>query len=167
MNGPIDSISSEQAQRALLIFYESLPEGQGRKPSLTEIQALAEDVREEGPADIQALVSGILKGPSANDKGEVSKILLRQLAQFEPFRSYVETAVTRASQPQMSPVPLAILAVLVVIPVLPKIHYDKRKGELGADWDPCGNLTAIINSLRGLAKSLPTELINRLSGLGA
>lgn len=167
MNGPIDSMSSEQAQRALLIFYESLPEGQGRKPSLTELQALAEEVQDEGPADILSLVTGILKGPSTADRGEFSKILLRELAQCEPIRPYVETAITRAREPQMAPVPDVILAALVVMPLLPKISYEKRKSVLRVDWDPCGNLIAIIDSLRGLAKALPAELLNRLSSLRA
>lgn len=166
VNTPINSLSPEQAQRALLIFYESLPEGQGRKPSLTEIEALAEEVQDHVPPDMRPLVSGILKGPSATDKGEFAKVLLRELQQCESLRSYVETAVTRAAQPQMSPVPVIIAAALVVMPVLPKVHYDKRKDGLIIDWDPCGNLKAIIDSLRGLAKSLPPELLKRLASSG-
>jgi hypothetical protein len=169
MKESICSLSPEQAQRALLIFYESLPGElwQGPKPSWPDIEAVAENLQDEAPGDLKGLIAGILKGPSANDRGELAKILLNEFAQCQPFRAYVEAAVQSGSEPQMAPVPLIILAAFVVFPVLPRIAYDNREGRLKIVWDPSGNLNKTIHSLTELAKSLPSELLSRSSSLGA
>lgn len=123
MTQQISSLTVEQAQRALLLFYDMLPnelwEGQ-TKLSVAEIEALADELQESAPIEIQPIINTLLTGDDKAVNGEAAKMLLQELWQFELLRPYVEQAVTRAEEPHMAPIPIVIGAFIIVLAVLPR-----------------------------------------------
>ena len=169
----IHSLTAQQAQRALLSFYDLLPEefweGAG-KPSSVELKASVEDAQEEAPAEIGSLIGSLLSKEGQELKGALAKTLLDRFATYSPLRVYIEQALEDAIKPHMAPVSLIIGAVLVALGALTfdagktETQHDDGSGEktITAEWHVRFNLdklAGVIGSLAQLAKSLPKELL--------
>jgi len=157
MTQQISSLTVEQAQRALLLFYDMLPnelwEGQ-TKLSVAEIEALADELQDSAPTEIQPIINTLLTGDDKAVKGEAAKMLLQELWQYELLRPYVEQAVTRAEEPHMAPIPIVIGAFIIVLAVLP--------GEIPTKYGPIkfGHLedaAKLIGELRKFVMPLQLE----------
>lgn len=130
MEQSISSLSPEQAQRALMIFYDLLPddfwEG-GKKPSAVKLKYTAEKLQDEAPADVRPVVDVLLAEGGEAEKGEAAKAVLSIFYEQESLRGFVEQATEQAQQPHMAPIPLIIGAVIVILAALPK-KVDRKKG---------------------------------------
>jgi hypothetical protein len=162
----IGSLSPEQAQHALMIFYDLLPgelwEG-GEKPSAAKLEAAAERLQEDAPADVQPVVDGLLAEGSEAEKGEAAKVLLGLFYEQEGLRGYVEQAARQAKQPHMAPIPLIVGAVIVLLAALPKeVDLKKKRATFGHLQDAA----VLMKELTKFAGKLPATVYERLIQLG-
>lgn len=162
MTKQITSLTSEQAQRAILLFYDLLPhelwEDQ-TKPSVARMETLADRLQEKVPADIQPFLNSLRTEGDATRKGEVAKVLLGSFSQRESLHPYVEQAISRSAEPHMAPIPLDIGTILIVMAVLSleinaegkgwKIHLKGRAPEL-------------VDKFADFVKALPRTLLDGL-----
>ena len=158
MEQSIASLSAEQAQRALMNFYDLLPgdfwEG-GTKPSAARLESAAEQLQEEAPEDVRPVVEGLLAEGNEEEKGEVAKAVLATFYEQEELRGFVEQAARQAQQPHMAPLPLLVGAVIVLLAALPKdVDLKGKKWKFGHLRDAA----ALVKELAGFAGKLPAEV---------
>lgn len=154
MEQSIASLSPEQAQHALMIFYDLLPdelwEG-GKKPSSAELEFTAEQLQEGAPEDARPIVNVLLAEGREEGKGETAKALLNMFHSQELLRGFVEQAVQQAQQPHLAPIPLIIGAVIIILAVVPK----EIKGK---DWHiKWWNPKALVDGLSTFVQKLPPD----------
>jgi hypothetical protein len=109
----IAALTPEQAEQALLIFYDLLPLEiweNGKKPPQARIEFLVNQLQEEGPPEAKEFITGLAKEQSP--KGEIAKVLLNQFAQYEQLQPYLETAITSATNPDKA-IEIAVLIALL------------------------------------------------------
>ena len=163
MEQSIASLSPEQAQHALMIFYDLVPddfwEG-GRKPSAAKIKYTAEQLQEDATEDVQPFVNALLAEGGEVGKGETAKALLGIFHEHESLRSFVEQAAEQARQPHMAPIPLIIGAVIVILAALPKEVDGKKK-----QWK-FGHLDELANVIGKLPKSLYEQVLKGVAERG-
>ena len=158
MEQSIASLSPEQAQRALVIFYDLLPadfwEG-GTKPSAARLESTAERVQENAPEDVRPVVDALLAEGNEEEKGEVAKALLGTFYGREDLRGFVEQATRQARQPHMAPIPLIVGAVIVLLAALPKeVNWKEGKITSGHLRDAA----ALVKEFGLFAGKLPAEV---------
>lgn len=140
MEQSIASLSPEQAQHALMIFYDLLPdelwEG-GKKPSAAELEFTAEQLQEGAAEDARPVVNALLAEGSEQGKGETAKAVLDMFHKQELLRGSVEQAAQQARQPHLAPIPLIVGAVIVILAVVPK----EIKGK---DWHINGGTQRLL-----------------------
>jgi hypothetical protein len=159
INDSIDALSPEQAQAALLAFYERLPEDawSSSKPADVEMQGMADFLRKKAPPDVQAVLGSVMTSKDQQLRGAIAKIVLHQLDSIEPFQQYLREAVVEAGKPKMVALPVAMGATLVVIAVLPKVARS-NDGKWSIEFDPSGNLKQLIDSLTAFVHELPKKI---------
>ena len=162
----IASLSSEQAQQALMTFYDLLPgelwEG-GVKPSAAQIEFTAERLRDNAPEDVRPVVGALLAEGGEEEKGEVAKAVLSLYHEQKPLRGFVEQAVEQAKQPHMAPIPLIIGAVIVILAALPKeVKVDLKEGRGEMKTGHLKDAAALMKELAKFAGTLPATLYERL-----
>lgn len=137
LNEQIDALSTDQAQKAILNFYELLPVDwwtENKKLPIGNIEIRAAVFQKNAPADVQPLVNKLTSQGNDELKAAMARALLFQFAQNDRLVSYVEQAVTRAREPQMLPIPIFIGAFLVVLAIIPtsiSVEKDKVHIEFG------------------------------------
>lgn len=156
MDQSIASLSPEQAQHALMIFYDLLPddfwEG-GKKPSAAKLKFTAERLQEDAPEDVRPVVNGLLAEGSEEGKGEAAKVVLDMFYEQESLRGYVEQAVEQAKQPHLAPIPLIIGAVIIVLALVPKkikVKTGNRSVEVEGQ-----DSKGLVDSLANFVSKLP------------
>lgn len=162
MEQSITSLSPEQAQRALVIFYDLLPgdfwEG-GTKPSAARLESTAERVQEHAAEDVRPVVDALLAEGNEEEKGEVAKALLGAFHERDELRGFVEQATRQAQQPHMAPLPLIVGAVIVLLAALPKeVNWKEGKVTHGHLRDAA----ALVKELAVFAGNLPTDILKSL-----
>ncbi|MFO0956421.1 MAG: hypothetical protein U0800_03015 [Isosphaeraceae bacterium] len=168
MAASIADLTPEQAQAALLKFYELLPASMwgGAKPSWTALDGLAEDLESEAEsgdsAELAREIAAVRNAASADParRGELARILLANASAIEPLRPYLDRAIESALAPKMVPIPLVIGAVMMAVAVMPKVTSSTGKeGETRIEIDPTGNLVRLIDALREFVKEVPKDLV--------
>jgi hypothetical protein len=158
MEQSIASLSPEQAQRALLIFFDILPGDiweEGGKPSASKLESAAERVQEEATDEVRPVVEAMLAEGNEGVKGEAAKAVLNEFYEREELRGYVEQAAQQAQQPHMSPIPLIIGAVIVLLAAIPKdVDFKQKRWKLGHLRDAA----ALVKALAEFAGKLPAEV---------
>lgn len=155
MQQSIASLSPEQAQQALMVFYDLLPDDfweDGRKPSAAKIKYSAEQLREDASDDVRPVVAALLAEGGEEEKGETAKAVLGLFHEQEPLRDYVERAAEQAREPHLTPIPLIIGAVIILLAALPK-EVDLKKKQ----WK-FGHLDELAKVIGRLPKSLSERL---------
>jgi hypothetical protein len=131
----IDNLSLDQAQKAILNFYELLPQdwwAEKKKWATANIEIRASMVQQKAPTEIQPILSNLTNPGNELLKAAMAKTLLFEFSQYEETQPYVKQAVTNAREPQMLPIPIFIGAVLIVLALLPtKIKTEKVDKEFG------------------------------------
>ena len=158
MEQSIASLSHEQAQRALMIFYDLLPrdfwEG-GKKPSAVKLKHTAKKLQDDAPDDVRPVVDVLLAEGREEEKGEAAKAVLSIFYEQESLRGFVEQATQQAQQPHMAPIPLIIGAVIVILAALPKkIDWKNKQYEGGQLRDAA----ALVKEFGQFAAKLPVEV---------
>jgi hypothetical protein len=105
---PIATLSDEQAQRALLAFFDSLPAElwpEGSPPSPGRVTRLVERAEEQMPAEAAAVTQALRDEANRSAQAVAARWALQELAGNEEFRPLVEAAAEGARVPHMSPVP--------------------------------------------------------------
>jgi hypothetical protein len=155
----ITSLSAEQAQRALMSFYDLLPgdfwEG-GVKPSAANLEATVEQLQEDAPDNVRPVVAALLAEGSEEEKGAAAKAVLNMFYQQEELRGFVEQAAEQAQQPHMAPIPLIIGAVILFLGAVPK--EIKWKGG-GIKWDVAG----LLHGLSEFVGKLPAKFLEQIT----
>ena len=143
----INALTAEQAQRALLSFYDLLPDQYWEgavKPAPVALKAAVEEVQEEAPVEIQTLIDSLLSEEAKELKGEAAKILLQKLAGYPSLCPQVEQALADAGKAHMAPVPLIIGSVLVAL------------GAMTLDWSR-NTVTVVRNTADGREETVTTK----------
>ncbi len=157
-NAALDQLSSTQAQRALLAFYDLLPGSMwpaGRKPSAAELEAASEDVQDAATGPTARVVEALLADGNDALKGEAARNLLRQFQEVEELRPLIDQAIIRAREPDMA-IPLLVGVFVVGLAILPKIDY--KKPPFHITFDPAKNAGALVGKLTELVKALPAAV---------
>ena len=170
MNAKIDfeSIGPVQAQRALLLVYDRLPDGAwggGKKPSLVSFEAFGDDLRDAASLETTPVVEALL-GPGHEElKGAAAREALRMLAEDETLRPLVSEAVTRAAKPDAAAFPLVIGACIIAFSLMPKIEVTEKDGHRTVNWvfDPTSNAAVLLDKLTALIKALPPSVVATLA----
>ncbi len=157
----IAALTPEQADRALLLFYGFLPreswEG-GNKPTEGRIEDLADKLQENAPANIQSFLASLRAAEDETSTGEVAKILLRQFAQVDSLRPYVEQAAARSEEPHMALDPLTLGACVIVLlaAMSSKTKISIKDGTIG--FEHTGGAPKLVRELAGVVEKLPEVL---------
>jgi len=157
MDQSIASLSSEQALRALIVFYDLLPaeswEG-GAKPSAARLESAAERLQDDAPDNVRPVVDALLAQGNEEEKGEMAKAVLAAFHGQEELRAYVEQATEQARQPHMAPIPLIVGAVIVILAALPKeVDMKEKKWTFGHLRDAA----ALVEKLAEFAGKVPVD----------
>ena len=168
MNEQISALTSEQAQKTLLIFYDLVPNSMwanGMKLSPRDVEAMADEIQEEAPADVQSMLNVLLSGKDSEIKRIASKNLLREFYEYRDLQPYIQEAMSRAKEPTMAPIPLLIGAYIIAMAAMSfsgsTFDYEKIKSDPSGDkkikvhlcFDPekalkqFGNIKGIIKLL--------------------
>lgn len=157
MDDKITSMTTEQALRAILLFYDLLPhemwEDQTR-PSLARMEALSDRLEESAPNEIKPVINSLLAEGNLDSKGELAKVLLHTFSQQDALRPYVEQAVAHSAEPHMEP---ALMGIGIVLLGLALLSHDVDWGELHIT----SHVPELVEKLTGLVKALPSELLRR------
>ncbi len=158
MEQSITSLSPEQAQRALMVFYDLLPadfwEG-GTKPSAAKLESTAERLQEGAPDEVRPVVDTLLAEGNEEEKGEMAKAVLATFYEQDELRVFVEQAARQARQPHMAPIPLIVGAVIVLLAALPKdVDLKEKKWKFGHLRDAA----ALVKELAQFAGKLPADV---------
>lgn len=158
MEQSIASLSPEQAQRALMIFYDLVPgdfwEG-GKKPSAVKLKYTAEKLQDDAPEDVRPVVNTLLAEGGEEEKGAAAKAVLSICYEQESLRGFVEQATEQAQQPHMAPIPLIIGAVIVILAALPK-EVDKKKGTV--KFGHLREAAVLMKEFAQFAAKLPSDV---------
>ena len=158
MEQSITSLTPEEGQRALMVFYDLLPgdfwEG-GTKPSAAKLESAVERLQEAASDDVRPVVDGLLAEGSEEEKGEVAKALLATFYEQEGLRGFVEQATQQARQPHMAPIPLIVGAVIVILAALPK-EVNWKEGTLKSGH--LRDAAALVKELAEFAGKLPADI---------
>jgi hypothetical protein len=153
-------LTPDQAQRALLLFFDSLPrEGWqgGKKPSPVGIETLANELQEKAPDEIRPLLRAIRAGGDEPVNAEVARQLLLRLARQGPLRPYLEMALGEAREPRLDPLPAILGAyVLVLAAMSTKIEIDTGDGKTKTRIT--GGAVDLIRALTDFVKALPASI---------
>lgn len=129
MEQSIATLSAEQAQQALMIFYDLLPdelwEG-GAKPSPVKIESTVERLEDEAPESIRPVVAALVGEGGEEKKGEAAKAVLGMFYEQESLRELVERAAQQSKNPHLAPLPQVIGGMIVLLACLPKDMISKH-----------------------------------------
>ncbi len=157
----LSSLTDEQAQSALLKFYELLPaELWGdEKPSWVALEGLVQDLADEADDVVRHDIQAVRATTDSKRRGELARFLLERLEEVDAFRPIVESAVEFSLAPRMVPIPLVIGAVIVIAAALPKVTATDKTGRTTIEIDTTGNLVKLVDALRAFVKEVPKELV--------
>ena len=131
MKEKISLLTDEQAQRALLRFYELMPEAlwQGSKFTYGDLEFWQEEIESAATPEIQNFLRAVEDESDPSARAEIARLLLAQMEGHESFQSYLEQAVEEARVPHMSPIPEIIIAATIVLAAMPKeIEFTNSAG---------------------------------------
>jgi hypothetical protein len=156
MKEKIDALTHEQAQRALLRFYELLPEElwQGTKPTFGDLEYWREEIEDSATPDIEPFLKALEDEIDPSTRGATARILLMQFAAYEPLQPYVEEAVEEATVPHMTPLPEIIVAATIILAAIPrKITWTDKTGKFRSiEIGQLDNAAEWIKSITGFLK---------------
>lgn len=159
----ITRLSPGQAQEAIQLFYELLPQrwwSDQERMSQEAIDYRAKMIQQHAPGDMKPLLGKLLSSGHMELKGEIARGLLREFARQEPLIPYLEQAVEMAREPDMFAVDAGTL--LIILALLPTaIHVEKDKDGWKVDIN-FENLKALsdISGLVDQVKQLLSKLVS-------
>ena len=135
----IESLNAAQAQQAMLILYDLLPNAAwsgGTKASLHSFEGLGENLRDAAApgSDSARLVAGLLDEGHDEIKGAVARQMLRLFAGEPAMRPLVDTAVSRARESDMATLPLIVGACILGLSLLPRAEITEENGRRTTKW---------------------------------
>lgn len=151
----IESLSDDQAQRALLAFYDLLPESlwaSGKKPSGERVENLVDRMEENISDDVATFVEKV-RSQNDNRRAAVSRAILMSFNQNNDFQPYIEKATAQAMEPHMSPLPLYIAEFMIIMAAL-SVEIGKTKD----GWYFRGKAPELVGKLTGFVKALPQSI---------
>lgn len=154
MKDKINLLTDEQAQHALLRFYDLLPEAvwQGSKPTFGDLEFWREEIEAAATPEIQAFLEAVQDKADPAIRGKTARALLTQMAEYEQLQPYVEQAVEEATVPHMAPLPVIIIAATVVLAAIPSKVVSTPEGGLIIEWNQLDKATEFIKALKDLLK---------------
>lgn len=167
LNEQIDSMTTEQAQQAILKFYELMP--MKKKPTTVGIEARVEQLQENAPDDMQPLLTRLAIGNENADvelRGTLAKALLHTFnsPDYELFHQSVHDAVEDALKPDMSVILTSVGAYLIAMALIPtKVQISKEQGKWSVDmeFDNLKQFATLSDNLKTmLNKLLPSSLLS-------
>lgn len=117
----ISSLTNEQAQRALLALYESIPTQvwlASQKPSPARLTNLANQAEDEAPGEALPAIGKLLDPGQATIQGESAKAILTEFYSEAEWQPLVDKAIADAQRPHMSPIPAELGPILLTLAVL-------------------------------------------------
>jgi hypothetical protein len=164
MEPTIASLSPDQAQRAVMIFCDLVPadfwEG-GARPSPAKIELTVEKFEDNAPPAARPIVEALSTDGTDEQKGEIAKALLNTFHEQESLSGFVEQAIEQAQQPHMSPLPLIVGAVTLVL--LSGIRL-KAGGGQGVQLEVAvtDNIKALTGGIASIVKQIPKATLEKL-----
>lgn len=161
MKEKIKTLTDEQAQRALLRFYEILPENywQGSKFTFGDLKFWQKQIDSNATPEIQTFLSAVEDKSDSSARGETSRLLLLEMMEYESFHSYIQEAVEESKIPHMSAIPEIIIAATIVLAAMPKeIEWTNssgnpvriKLGQLDSAAEFIKSITSFLKESKGL-----------------
>jgi hypothetical protein len=153
MDAEISSLSTEQAQRALLIFYDSLPAhswARGQKPAAANLLALAERLEQQAPSEVNQFIKELGNEQNAELKGAVAKAILLQLAANDMARPYVAQAISQSIAAHMN----ILRDVVFCMIALAALSQDIKT----QSFEIHGRAPELVQQLTQFVKALPSSV---------
>ncbi|HKO44947.1 MAG TPA: hypothetical protein VJU84_16840 [Pyrinomonadaceae bacterium] len=163
MESTIASLSPDQAQRAIMIFCDLVPtsfwEG-GARPSPAKIERTVEKLEDNAPPEARPIVEA-LSGGTEEQKGEIAKALLNTFHEQETLSGFVDQAVEQAQQPHLSPLPLIVGALTLVLLSGVRLKAGGGKG-VQLEIAVTDNIKALTGGIETIVKQIPKATLGKL-----
>jgi hypothetical protein len=160
LTGQIAQLSADQAQEAVQLFYELMPNSwwadQG-KMSQDDIDFQAKMIQQHAPDDVKPLLKALSSSGNRELKGEIARGLLRAFAGQEPLVPYLEQAIEMAHEPDMFIVETGtLLIILALIPTA--IHVEKNEDgwKVDINFENLKSLSGISGMVDKVKQTLDT-----------
>lgn len=162
----VTSLTNEQAQRALLALYESIPTGvwqASQKPSPTRLTHLVDQAEDEAKGEALPAIGKLRKPGQTAVKGETAKAILMDFYSEPEWQALVDKAIAGAQRPHMSPIPAELGPILLTLAALAiRVKFVRTTGEksgpttkLDFEFSPKKAVEATLN----LVKNLPSVFL--------
>jgi hypothetical protein len=153
----IASLTNEQAQRALVLFYDLLPAEswvRDQKPAAANLRAMGERLEENAPAELQPFLLALHAQGNAELKGTVAKQVLTRLSANELARPFVDQAISQSRDPHMY-IPPEIVYCLLGLAALSVDIKTKR-------FETHSRVPELVKQLTEFVKALPSDIVKAL-----
>jgi hypothetical protein len=154
MKSDIASLTTDQAQRALLLVYDLLPAeswARGQKPRVANLRAFVERLEENAPTEIQPFLRALHAQDNPELKGGVAKEVLERLSANELVRPYVAQAVLQSREPHMS-IPPEIVYLL--------LGFAALSVDVQTQWfETHSRVPELVKQLTNFVKTLPSGVV--------
>lgn len=165
----LESLSPRQAQSAVQIVYDLLPDSAwagGTKASLASFEELGDTLIEAATPESAAVIEALVGHGHEELKAAFAREALRQMAEDEALRPLVARAVACVHEEDMLAVPLVLGAAILALSLLPKVEVSEQNGrrKTKITWDPAGNAATLLEKLAGLLKTIPKSVLGSAIG---
>lgn len=167
-----DSLSDEEAIRAVKLFYDVSPKEiwqDKTKPPPERVRTLAADLQRKVPAESKPLVDSVLSAEADNlstaARGHVCRMLLGWLEASSDLRPYVERAIEMTREPDMAIDPATgAFVIFLILTVFPRIDKGPDKLTVIPAWGLQQALKALPAVLKELPEGVKTMLGKKIIG---
>lgn len=130
MKEKIETLTPEEAQKAIQYFYEDLPNElrDGSRLSPREIKFRSTSIleKEASNPDFQSFFTAIIDESDEPVRGKIAQIMLLELDKYETFRPDLEKAIERATGKMASRSDIAGALLVVMISIVSRIEFDEN-----------------------------------------
>jgi hypothetical protein len=162
----VSSLTNEQAQRALLALYESIPTQvwlASQKPSAARLTNLVNQAEDEAPTEALPAMGKLLDPGQTAIQGASAKAILTDFCSEPEWQPLVDKAIADTQRPHMSPIPAELGQILLTLAVLAiRIKFVRTSGgkagpttKLDFEFSPKKAVEATLK----LVKELPSVFL--------
>lgn len=156
----VQSLTAIQAQRAVMIVYDMLPQEawtSGSKASQSSLEVMVDNLLDVAKPGLAEQVQALIGEGHDELKGALAQQALLTIAGDATLAPIVSDAMARARQPNMTSLPLVVGACIMALCILPKWERVEKDGQRTTKlvFDPAGRAALLLEKLADLLKALP------------
>ena len=160
----LPTVQTLEVQRALLLFYDLLPEQawERGKPSSADLLDWLDEAQDYLPAETLSVIDALQAEANTNLRTEAAQWLLQGFQGNAVLRPYVDRALSAARQAGPVAGPNVIGGLIAALAVLPRV--DPKTKAVGQEWhirwNPSECAAKLAGGLSSLAKAMPSRILD-------